>query len=112
MGVDLLKIYVVYLFECVLFGYIMCELIENDCVVGGINEVFIKVVVEFYCIFVEGEVLEIMLKMVEMVKLIENVFRDVNIVFVNEFFMFVDDMNIDVYELIKLVNYYLCVNIL
>lgn len=48
----------------------------------------------------------------ELVKLVENVFWDVNIVFVNELFIICDKFDINVWEFIKLVNCYLWVNIL
>lgn len=62
--------------------------------------------------FVEGECLKMDVCIVEMVKFMENVFCDVNIVFVNELLLICDWLKINVWELICLVNYYLCVNIL
>lgn len=47
-----------------------------------------------------------------MVKLIENSFCDVNIVFVNELLFICDKLDINVWELIFLVNWYFCVSIL
>ncbi|WP_334065368.1 UDP-N-acetyl-D-mannosamine dehydrogenase [Alteromonas genovensis] len=111
-GVDLSKIHVAHSPERVLPGHIMRELIENDRVVGGINESSTKAAAEFYRTFVDGEVLETTSKTAEMAKLTENAFRDVNIAFANELSMLADDMNIDVYELIKLANHHPRVNIL
>src|SRR3990167_2713015 len=47
-----------------------------------------------------------------MCKLTENSFRDVNIAFANELSMICDDLNINVWELIRLANHHPRVNIL
>jgi UDP-N-acetyl-D-mannosaminuronic acid dehydrogenase len=110
VGVD--DIYIAYSPERVLPGDIMRELIENDRVVGGINNSSTKKAAEFYRTFVKGEVFETNAKTAEMVKLTENSFRDVNIAFANEISMLSDDMEIDASELISLANQHPRVNIL
>ena len=82
----------------------MKELIENDRVVGGFNNVSTKKAAEFYRTFVVGEVAETSAKIAEMTKLTENSFRDVNIAFANELSILSDDMGIDVSQLISLAN--------
>ena len=111
-GVDVKNIFVAHSPERVLPGQIMKELIENDRVVGGINDISTIKAAEFYRKFVEGEVLETSAKTAEMVKLTENSFRDVNIAFANELSILSDDMDIDVEELISLANRHPRVNIL
>ncbi|WP_191026303.1 UDP-N-acetyl-D-mannosamine dehydrogenase [Salinimonas profundi] len=111
-GVDLSQIHVAHSPERVLPGHIMRELIENDRVVGGINQASTDAAADFYRSFVQGEVLETTAKTAEMAKLTENAFRDVNIAFANELSMLSDDMDIDVYELISLANHHPRVNIL
>ena len=111
-GVDIDNIFIAHSPERVLPGHIMRELIENDRVVGGINNKSTKKAAEFYRTFVEGEVLETTSKTAEMAKLTENSFRDVNIAFANELSILCDDMNIDVRELISLSNRHPRVNIL
>jgi UDP-N-acetyl-D-mannosaminuronic acid dehydrogenase len=111
-GVDVNKIYIAHSPERVLPGCIMRELIENDRVVGGINNKSTQKAAEFYRTFVEGEALETTAKTAEMAKLIENSFRDVNIAFANELSMLCDDMDIDVRELILLANRHPRVNVL
>ena len=103
-GVDIDSIFIAHSPERVLPGHIMRELIENDRVVGGVNDESTKKAAEFYRTFVEGEVLETTAKTAEMAKLTENSFRDVNIAFANELSMLCDDMDIDVRELISLAN--------
>jgi UDP-N-acetyl-D-mannosaminuronic acid dehydrogenase len=111
-GVDIDNIFIAHSPERVLPGHIMRELIENDRVVGGINNKSTKRAAEFYRDFVKGEVLETTAKMAEMAKLTENSFRDVNIAFSNELSMLCDDMDINVRELISLSNKHPRVNIL
>jgi len=111
-GVDVDNVLVAYSPERVLPGHIMRELIENDRVVGGVNNDSTKAAAEFYQTFVEGEVAETTAKTAEMVKLTENSFRDVNIAFANELSMLCSDMDIDVRELISLSNRHPRVNVL
>ena len=111
-GVDISDIYIAHSPERVLPGHIMRELIENDRVVGGVNNASTKEAAEFYRTFVDGEVLETTAKTAEMAKLTENSFRDVNIAFANELSMLCDDMDINVRELIFLANKHPRVNVL
>jgi len=111
-GVDISKIYVAHCPERVLPGQIMRELVENDRIVGGINEKATKETVAFYKTFVSGLVLETDAKTAEMAKLTENSYRDVNIAFANELSILSDKFGIDVWELISLANRHPRVNIL
>lgn len=111
-GVNINDIHVAHSPERVLPGHIMRELVENDRVVGGINSDSTQAAAEFYRSFVEGEVLETTARTAEMAKLTENSFRDVNIAFANELSMLCEDLEIDVYELIRLANRHPRVNIL
>jgi UDP-N-acetyl-D-mannosaminuronic acid dehydrogenase len=110
--VDINNVFIAHSPERVLPGHIMRELIENDRVVGGIDNESTKKAADFYRTFVEGEVLETTAKTAEMAKLTENSFRDVNIAFANELSILCDDMNIDVRELISLSNRHPRVNVL
>ena len=98
--------------ERVLPGRILIELVENDRVVGGINEESTKVAVEFYEEFVRGDVLATSAKTAEMVKLTENSSRDVQIAFANELSMICDAETINTWEVIGLANRHPRVNIL
>ena len=111
-GVDINGIYIAHSPERVLPGQIIRELVENDRVVGGVNNASTKEAAEFYRTFVDGEVFETNAKTAEMTKLTENSFRDVNIAFANELSMLCDDMDINVRELILLANKHPRVNIL
>ena len=111
-GVNVDEISIAYCPERVLPGKIMLELVKNDRVIGGINEVSTHVVADFYRNFVQGEILETEAKTAEMCKLTENSFRDVNIAFANELSMICANNGVDVWELIKLANHHPRVNIL
>jgi UDP-N-acetyl-D-mannosaminuronic acid dehydrogenase len=95
---------VAYCPERVLPGRILTELIENDRVVGGINEASTEAAVSFYQSFVRGEVVATDARTAEMVKLTENSFRDVNIAFANELSMICAREDISVWEVIRLAN--------
>ncbi|MGD7036423.1 UDP-N-acetyl-D-mannosamine dehydrogenase [Methylotuvimicrobium buryatense] len=105
-------VYVAHCPERVLPGRILTELVENDRIVGGINEISTEKVIEFYQAFVRGEILATDAKTAELSKLSENSFRDVNIAFANELSLICDQENINVWELIKLANRHPRVNIL
>jgi UDP-N-acetyl-D-mannosaminuronic acid dehydrogenase len=109
VGVD---VFVAHCPERVLPGRILIELVENDRVVGGINDASTQQAVEFYQEFVRGEVLPTTAKTAEMVKLTENSFRDVNIAFANEISMITEDEGINTWEVIALANRHPRVNIL
>lgn len=105
-------VFVAHCPERVLPGRILIELVENDRVVGGINEASTNKAVEFYESIVRGEVLPATAKTAEMVKLVENSFRDVNIAFANELSMICDAEAISVWDVIRLANRHPRVNIL
>ncbi len=105
-------VYVAHCPERVLPGRILIELVENDRVVGGVNEVSTQVAVAFYEEFVSGEVLPTTAKTAEMVKLTENSSRDVQIAFANELSMICETEGINTWEVIALANRHPRVNIL
>ena len=105
-------VYVAHCPERVLPGRILIELVENDRVVGGINEESTTVTVEFYERFVRGAVLPTTAKTAEMVKLTENSSRDVQIAFANELSMVCETETINTWEVIDLANRHPRVNIL
>ncbi len=111
-GVDTSKIHIAYCPERVLPGNIMIELVENDRIIGGINEDSAKKASLFYETFVQGKIYTTDDKTAEMVKLTENSFRDVNIAFANELSILCDEFDINVWDLISLANKHPRVNIL
>jgi UDP-N-acetyl-D-mannosaminuronic acid dehydrogenase len=111
-GVDTTGIFFAYCPERVLPGHVMKELIENDRIVGGLDNESTKRVAAFYKTFVKGEVLETNARTAEMCKLTENASRDASIAFANELSMLCNDLDINVWELIRLANKHPRVNIL
>lgn len=98
--------------ERVLPGKILQELVENDRVVGGLTPRCAKRAAVLYKTFVKGECIITNARTAEMCKLTENSFRDVNIAFANELSMICDELDINVWELIRLANHHPRVNIL
>ena len=103
---------IAYCPERILPGKMLDELVHNDRVVGGLNDKASAMAVEFYKLFVQGQIITTNVRTAEMCKLVENSFRDVNIAFANELSMICDKLSIDVWELIKLANRHPRVNIL
>ncbi|MWV43698.1 UDP-N-acetyl-D-mannosamine dehydrogenase [Paenibacillus sp. HJL G12] len=106
------RIFISYCPERVLPGQIMRELVENDRIIGGIDDASTHFTAEFYKHFVKGAILESNARTAEMAKLTENSFRDVNIAFANELSLICDQLDINVWELIRLANHHPRVNIL
>lgn len=105
-------IQIAYCPERVLPGKIMQELFANDRVIGGLSENCTQSAVALYKIFVKGECIATHARTAEMCKLTENSFRDVNIAFANELSLICDQLDINVWELIRLANRHPRVNIL
>lgn len=111
-GADVGKLHIAHCPERVLPGRILIELIQNDRIVGGLDEAATEAATSFYREFVSGEVFETTAPIAEMSKLTENTFRDVNIALANELSMVADKLDVDVFELIRLANRHPRVNIL
>ena len=69
-------------------------------IVGGITEECTEIALTFYSQFIERVVPVSSTKCAEMVKLLENTFRSVNIGMVNELALMCDVLGVDVYEVI------------
>ena len=98
--------------ERVLPGKIIREVVENDRIIGGINDASTEVCEAFYSSFVSGELHLTNARTAETAKLVENAYRDVNIAFANELSLIADELDLDVWELIRLANRHPRVNIL
>lgn len=95
---------VAYCPERVLPGQVLRELVQNDRVVGGLSRKCSEAAASLYRTFVNGECVLTNARTAEMCKLTENSFRDVNIAFANELSVICDELDINVWELIKLAN--------
>lgn len=90
--------------ERVLPGQILRELVENARVIGGVNRASAEAGRDLYSTFVRGEIVLTDATTAEMVKLMENTFRDVNIAVANEFARLAEHLGVDVWEAIALAN--------
>jgi UDP-N-acetyl-D-mannosaminuronic acid dehydrogenase len=109
---DVADIAVAYCPERVLPGRILEELVSNDRCIGGISDACAARALGFYQRFVQGDCLLTTARTAEMVKLVENAFRDVNIAFANELSVISHGLDLDVWEVIRLANRHPRVNIL
>jgi UDP-N-acetyl-D-mannosaminuronic acid dehydrogenase len=106
------EVAIAYCPERVLPGRILIELVNNDRCIGGITPRCARKALSFYRQFVRGECITTTARSAEMVKLVENSYRDVNIAFANELSVIADGMGIDVWDVIRLANRHPRVNIL
>jgi len=108
-GIDF---YLAYSPERVLPGQILRELIENARVIGGITPESAELGKQLYSIFVKGKIITSDATTAEMVKLMENTYRDVNIAIANEFARLADRFGVDIWEAISIANLHPRVKIL
>lgn len=98
--------------ERVLPGKILEEVVNNNRVIGGITRRCTSEAVALYKRVVKGKCHVTDSRTAEMAKLTENAFRDVNIAFANELSLICDQMQINVWELIRMANLHPRVDIL
>ncbi len=87
------------------------EIRTNPRLVGGIDEASSEAAAELYSCITSGGVYREHVDVVEMVKLVENTFRDVNIALANEIAVFCEALGVDVGRVIELANRHPRVNI-
>lgn len=104
--------HLVYSPERVLPGQIMRELVENARVIGGVNSASAESGRDLYAIFVRGKIILTDATSAEMVKLMENTTRDVNIAIANEFARLAERFGVDIWEAITIANLHPRINIL
>jgi UDP-N-acetyl-D-mannosaminuronic acid dehydrogenase len=103
-----------YLAHCperLLPGSLLNEIINNDRVIGGIDEKSSAIAKELYSSFVKGKIFITDATTAELSKLMENTYRDINIALANEFALVCDKLGINVWEAIELANKHPRVNI-
>lgn len=108
VGEDL---YVAHSPERVIPGHIFEELVSNDRIVGGVNEQSAQMTKELYEVFVQGKIHLTDATTAELVKVMENTYRDVNIAFANELAKIGETLEVDIWEAIKFANFHPRVNI-
>lgn len=104
--------YFVHCPERILPGQMLKELVTNDRISGGLTPDAALKAKELYECFCTAEIFLTDARSAELSKLAENSFRDVNIAFANELSMICDELEMDVWEVIKLSNRHPRVDIL
>lgn len=104
--------YVIYSPERVLPGRILKELVENARVIGGLDQPSAEAGRDLYRLFAKGQIVLTDCTTAEMVKLMENTYRDINIAIANEFSRLADRFGVDVWEAISIANLHPRVQIL
>ncbi len=105
-------IFLAYCPERVLPGRIIHELSNNDRIIGGVGRESAMRARDFYRSYVRGSLVMATAKTAEMVKLVENAYRDVNIAFANELSMACNQLGVNVWDVIEFANRHPRVNIL
>jgi UDP-N-acetyl-D-mannosaminuronic acid dehydrogenase len=105
------EVYVAHSPERVLPGKLIEELVSNARIIGGINEVSSDKAVALYKTFVQGEIHVTDATTAELVKLMENTYRDVNIAFANEMARMAEIVGCNIWEAIDLANCHPRVNV-
>lgn len=105
-------LHVAYCPERILPGQMLFELVRNDRIIGGLTARCTARARALYEIFVQGTLYETSSGTAELVKLLENAYRDVNIAFANEVSVLCDRLGLDAWEAISLANRHPRVNIL
>ena len=90
--------------ERVLPGQILRELVDNSRVIGGIDRASAEAGRDLYRAFVQGEIILTDATTAEMVKLMENTYRDVNIAIANEFSRLAERFGVNAWEAIEIAN--------
>jgi UDP-N-acetylglucosamine 2-epimerase (non-hydrolysing) len=107
-----LAVDVVHCPERAIPGATLDELVNNDRIIGASSVVAQQKVKAIYESFVNGEVFLTDLTTAECIKLVENTSRDVGIAFANELSQVCEELEVDVYEVIRLANRHPRVNVL
>ena len=96
--------YLAYIPERVLPGKIIYEMVNNAPVIGGIDRPSAEAGRDLYKTFVRGEIVLTDATTAEMVKVMENTYRDINIAIANEFSRLATYFGINIWEAIDLAN--------
>lgn len=110
-GLNIEELYIGYCPERVLPGKILNELVYNSRLIGGMNRKSSEKIRDIYASFVKGELYITEAKTAEICKIMENVYRDVNIALANELMKACESLEINVWDVITLCNKHPRVNI-
>jgi len=106
------ELFIAHCPERVLPGHILAEFVQNDRVVGGIDEESTQRAADIYRAVTDGEVRTTTATVAELVKLVENASRDVGVAFANEVARISRKYGVEGREVIALANRHPRVSIL
>ncbi|MGZ3498944.1 MAG: nucleotide sugar dehydrogenase [Vulcanimicrobiaceae bacterium] len=106
------RVHIAHCPERVIPGSIVHELRHNARVVGGRRPVDAELARELYASFCLGDICLTDCMTAELVKVVENTFRDVNLAFANELALLSEGLGVDAWEVIQLANQHPRVNVL
>ena len=106
------KAHLVHCPERAIPGNTIYEMIYNDRIIGSNEREIGELAKEIYASFVKGNIYLTNLRTAEMVKVMENTFRDINIALANEFAQIAEESGVNIWEAIELANKHPRVNIL
>lgn len=92
-------------------GNTLHEMVNNDRVIGGLDEKATEMTRDLYSCFVKGNLYLTTSTTAEMIKLMENTYRDVNIALANELSMLAEDYAVNIWDAIEIANKHPRVNI-
>ncbi|MBV8727398.1 MAG: nucleotide sugar dehydrogenase, partial [Candidatus Eremiobacteraeota bacterium] len=98
--------------ERVIPGNIVTELKHNARIIGGRRPGDAEAASRLYASFVSGQIHLTDCRTAELVKVIENTYRDINIAYANELALLAEELGVDAWEAIRLANDHPRVNIL
>ena len=98
--------------ERILPGDVFKEIVYNDRVIGGLDDRASQMAREIYASFVQGNLYLTDDVTAELVKLMENTYRDVNIALANELAAVAEGLGVDIMQAIELANKHPRVDIL
>lgn len=98
--------------ERIIPGNMISELVNNPRVIGADNRDIAKEIKDIYSLFCKSEIVITDIRTAEMVKIVENTYRDINIAFANELAKICRSDELNVYEIIEIANMHPRVNVL
>ena len=96
--------YLAYCPERLLPGNLVHEIINNDKIIGGIDDRSVEMGREIYSSFVKGQIITTDATTAEFVKVAENTYGAVNLGMVNELALMCEELGINVREALELAN--------
>jgi UDP-N-acetyl-D-mannosaminuronic acid dehydrogenase len=100
-GIDF---YLAFSYERVMVGRLLHNIINYPRIIGGINKESTQKAVKIYEKIVKAELYKTDSLTAEVAKVVENTYRDVNIAFANEIALMCESLDIDAFDVRKLVN--------